>query len=391
MKAVEMMKKLVCMVMTLMLALSAACALAEVPAEIMALLDVKAWEDYHVPTTTLDPERHACFLADTGVVVDTNPVGVMIAKKGDNNVLCLLQKRSGQWRITGRNHNAIPDGDNIPYIDFDLHDDIDLFYDEVPAAGIRSIGLAYDGKTVRVDEVVFAGGYWDRAAITGSGITYSAYDETGNLVARKTVYGVYNASFEAFNYRYFPKTPEEADALLTVAPVIPKNQGDPNALKSPVELNLRTGEKYDVFSAPGRSSYRPANGKAVMSTNDWVQIFGEEDGWVLVQYDISSGEMRFGYVDASVLPRNANIRQLSWASIPYTTVVRTALTDDPLNSCKQLMQLPEGEQVTCLATMGSWLYVETELNGRAVRGFIPVVDAAPTEPDQGWDTLYPNG
>lgn len=387
-----MMKKILWLMLVLALTLCAGAAMADsIPAEVAELFDVPAWEEYHIPRTTIDPERYACFLSDTGVVVDTNPVGVAIAKKGERNVLCLLQKRNGQWRITGRNHNAIPDGDNIPYIDFDLHDDIDIFYDHLPAEGISSIGLAYDGKTVYVDEVHFADAYWGSAVISESGITYTARDENGNLVERRTVYGVYDASFEAFNYRYFPKSPEEADAILTVAPVIPKNQGDPNALASPVELKLRTGEKYDVFSAPGRDSYRPANGKAVMSTNDWVQIFGEEDGWVLVQYDISSGQMRFGYVDASVLPRGSSVRQLQWASIPYSVVRSTWMTDDPLNSCKTLLNLSAGEQVTCLATMGEWLYVETETAGMTVRGFVPVEDAEPAEPSDGWDTLYPNG
>ena len=55
------------------------------------------------------------------------------------------------------------------------------------------------------------------------------------------------------------------------------------------------------------------------------------------------------------------------------------------------MTLAPGEQVTCLATMGDWLYVETTLSGKAVRGFIPVAAAAPVEPEQGWDVLNPNG
>ena len=55
------------------------------------------------------------------------------------------------------------------------------------------------------------------------------------------------------------------------------------------------------------------------------------------------------------------------------------------------MQLQPGDEVTCLATMGEWLYVETTLNGKTVRGFIPMEDASPLEPEQGWDALEPNG
>lgn len=392
MKAVEMMKKILAMLLALAIVLCALPVMADtVPAEIRALFEVPAWEGYEIARSSSGGGEAAFFLAEEGVIVGGNPLGLVIVRKGNHNVLCVLQKRNGAWRITGRNHNAIPDGDDIPCIYFDLQDDITLEFGSQPE-NIVTISLKYDGRTVRFGGMIIDvdGETWVEATIRGDGISYNDWEDM-TFRGTKTVYGVYDASFEAFNYRYFPKTPEAADALLTVAPVIPKNQGDPNALLSPVELNLRTGEKYDVFSAPGRGSYRPAKGKAVMSTNDWVQIFGEEGGWVLVQYDISSGQMRFGYVDASVLPRNAAVRQLQWAQIPYTVCRDTYLTDDPLNSCKTLMQLENGTQVTFLATMGDWLYVETTLSGKTVRGFIPVECAVPTEPAQGWDTLYPNG
>ena len=387
-----MMKKFFLLMLTLMLTLCAACALADtVPEEIADLFDVKAWEGYEVARTNTEEEGYACFLCDEDAIIGGQPVGLVIVSKGDHNVLCLVQKRSGQWRITGRNHNAIPDGDIIPALYFDLQDDIDIVYGNNPLQGVVSISLKYDGRNVSFDGMVFEDGVDSTEAIIREGsIRYNFFDDLA-YTGYETVYGVYDASFEAFNYRYFPKSPAEADAILTTAPDIPRNTGDPIAMPRPQEPSLRTGEKYDVFSAPGRSSYRPANGKAVMSTNDWVQVFGQEDGWVLVQYDISSGQMRFGYVDASVLPRGVQVPVLAWAEIPYEIVSDTWLTDDPLNSCKTLMTLASGEQVTCLATMGDWLYVETTLSGKAVRGFIPVAAAAPVEPEQGWDVLNPNG
>lgn len=388
-----MMRKFFLLMLTLMLTFCAATALAdEVPPEIEKLFSVKAWDGYEVARTNTEEDGYACFLADEGVIIGGEPVGLVIVSKGEHNVLCVLQKRNGQWRITGRNHNAIPDGEVIPALYFDLQDDIDIVYGKNPVEGVYTISLKYNGRTVRFDGMVTAFG--DDAtieAIVHDGSIDYIYMRDLAYQRTETVYGVYDAAFEAFNYRYFPRNAVEADTLLTFAPVIPRNAGDPIAMPAPEELNLRTGEKYDVFSAPGRDSYRPANGKAVMSTNDWVQIFGEEDGWVLVQYDISSGQMRFGYVDASVLPRNASVRQLAWASIPYAIVTETWLTDDPLNSCKTLMQLHEGDEVICLATMGDWLYVETTLSGKTVRGFIPMETASPAEPENGWDTLNPNG
>ena len=46
-------------------------------------------------------------------------------------------------------------------------------------------------------------------------------------------------------------------------------------------------QTYAVFSAPTKKSIRGAKGRARVSTNDWIQVFGAEDDWILVQYDIS--------------------------------------------------------------------------------------------------------
>lgn len=386
------MKKMILLLLTLLLALCAGCALADtIPPEIGKLFDVPAWEEYEFARVSTNPEKYAFFLCDEGVIIGGEPLGMVIMKKGERNVLCVLQKRNGQWRITGRSHTALPGGDSIPALHFDLQDDISLVYDFYPD-DIVEIRLKYDGRNVRFGGMVIdmEGESWMEATIRSEGISYNDWDDV-TFYGTKTVYGVYDASFEAFDYRDFPRTPAEADAVLTFAPDIPRNNGDPIAMPRPQEPALRSGEKYDVFSAPGRGSHRPAKGKAVMSTNDWVQVFGQEDGWVLVQYDISSGQMRFGYVDASVLPRGVQVPVLTWAEIPYEIIAATALTDDPLNSCKMLMQLQPGEEVTVLATMGEWLYVETTISGKPARGFIPMQDATPKQPEGGWDSLLPNG
>ena len=183
----------------------------------------------------------------------------------------------------------------------------------------------------------------------------------------KYAYGTYDNRFAAFNIYAFPKTYEEACEVLTNPPVTPTD------FYTPQSFTLRPREKYDVFAAPGRDSYRAANGKAVMSTNDWVQIFGEEDGWVLVQYDISRDQMRFGYVDASVLPRNAEVPQLIWYDLPEQTLLNnTYVTDDPLASRSIICWLNAGDTVKVLSDFGSWYYVEvTPGTGKTLRGFIP--------------------
>ena len=110
-----------------------------------------------------------------------------------------------------------------------------------------------------------------------------------------------------------------------------------------------------------------------MSTNDWVQIFGEEDGWVLVQYDISRDQMRFGYVDASVLPRDAEVQTLHWYDLPEQTIrTNINVTDDPLVSRNVIGYLSAGDTVKVLSEFGNWYYIEmVNTQGETLRGFVP--------------------
>ena len=163
-----------------------------------------------------------------------------------------------------------------------------------------------------------------------------------------------------------PKTLAQARATLTVAPSLPAS-----AELRAFPVNFGGARKYDVYSAPGRTSVRGANGRAVVSTNSWIQVFGTENEWVLVHYSIDASHYRFGYISADSLPRNANVPPLSFARSFAWTTRAVALTDDPLYSRSALLSLPEGVQVTRLASLGDWAYVEVSQNDWA-RGFVPL-------------------
>ena len=42
-----------------------------------------------------------------------------------------------------------------------------------------------------------------------------------------------------------------------------------------------------MYAAPDSKSLRGAKGRARVSTNGWIQVFGSEGDWILVQYDIT--------------------------------------------------------------------------------------------------------
>ena len=365
------MKKLLLALLTTLLVLTAASALADtLPDEIAELFDVPAWKGYEVPYTNEKPDKLAYLW------LEHSDCGLVLQQKGSKNVLCLIERnREGEMRIVARNFNALRDDDYVPIFDSDPH-----VTDDEKGVIIYVYGKDYVMNFLKIQ------GQWRIVEIQDQKNAYMAtinmnkigytpgetadwYDGYAfDTMKREYVYGVFDNRFVSFNWNTFPQTIEEARAKLTNPPVTPTDFYEPQT------ITLRTNEKYDVFAAPGRDSYRAANGKAVMSTNDWVQIFGEENGWLLVQYDISSDRMRFGYIDASALPKNADVPELIWFTLPEQTInVNTFVTDDPLMSCVSICQLNVGDKVRVLASFDNWYYIETTNDyGQLLRGFVPM-------------------
>lgn len=367
------MKKLLTMFLAMMLILTMTPAMAEketLPAEIADLFDVPAWEEYEVPYTTSKPDKLAY------IWLEHSDCGMVYLRKENLGVLCLIERnKDGEMRITARNFRALRDDDYVPIFDSDPYETdaergvlIHVYGEDYVMLFLETQG---QWRIVEIQDQKYA--YMANISTNKIGYTpgekadwYDGY--AFDTMKREYAYGVYDNRFAAFNFSDFPKTIEEARAKLTNPPVTPTD------FYTPETITLRAGEKYDVFSAPGRDSYRAANGKAVMSTNDWVQIFGEEDGWLLVQYDISRDRMRFGYIDASALPKNAQVQSLSWYDLPEQTLkYSVSVTDDPLASAASICTLNAGEKVRVLSSFDNWYYIEaTDGYGRLLRGFVPM-------------------
>lgn len=364
------MKKLLCTILALLTLLTALPAGAEttmdnpIPQEILSLFDVPAWDNYYIPMVTMSPTYYAFAKTDE---IDGYCAGLIILRKESEqrNVLCLLEKKNGKWRITARNHEALPRGEEVPYLYCEMNDQLEVHwgsYDAETAGGLYFTKTNEGWLLSHVLDMVQ--GTW--AYPHEKGILYYRWWNEDGMPSEVSAYGTFDRRFAAFNLSDFPQNMEEARERLTNPPVTPSD------FYTPVNVTLRAGEKYDVFAAPGRSSYRAANGKAEMSTNDWVQVFGEENGWLLVQYDISADQMRFGYIDASALPRGTEVQSLRWYDLPTQTVkYAVSVTDDPLYSCNAIHRLDVGDEVRVLAEFGSWYYVEVEGTAQTMRGFIP--------------------
>ena len=126
-----------------------------------------------------------------------------------------------------------------------------------------------------------------------------------------------------------------------------------------------------VYSAPSEDAWSAE--KAQVTTDESVAIYGMDGNWVLVSYAIGNGSRgRIGYIDDMTLPESASIPQIDFCHVDITLTSNANATDDPLRSRSTLTTLKSGTQVTLLAFMDDrWAYVETELNGKPCRLFIP--------------------
>lgn len=202
----------------------------------------------------------------------------------------------------------------------------------------------------------------ETAYVTDNGVRY--YDFTNEKQLGR-VEGSIQRNLRYISFSALPKTKAQAKEKLTTAPAIPHGELIAENIK------FTGGRKYEVYAAPSSSSLRGANGKATVSTNDWIQVFGSENGYILIQYAINKDQMRFGYIKEEALPKNKVVQELTWPNAILASITQsTVLTDDPLNSHNALLSLPQGSKVMFLAVMGDWVYVET-IEGEWARGFIP--------------------
>ena len=123
-------------------------------------------------------------------------------------------------------------------------------------------------------------------------------------------------------------------------------------------VNLQGGQKYAVYSAPSAGSYR------------------EDQGWMLMLYDANnSGQYRVGYIEiAKIKGKKPALDILGWDYSPVEVMVTTTLTDDPALTGRAMATLPAGTRVTYLSTMyntEAWDYIETTVDGKTARGFVP--------------------
>lgn len=158
------------------------------------------------------------------------------------------------------------------------------------------------------------------------------------------------------------------DYLSGEAPYIPETTVE-YGFPQPCDAVMKKGT-YPVYSGPGKNYYREANSKAQVSANDWVQVFGREGKWVLIQYRVKENHLRFGYVYQDAFANFEEIPPLQFEATRIQTD-NEFVTSDPLGKAERIELDAQETTMVRLAALGNfWIYVEIELpNGKLARMF----------------------
>ena len=311
----------------------------------------------------------------------------VVLKNGKENILYAFRKTNGNYKFWMRNKTAVPQGANA----IELFDYTGKVVDGCNAKMVNpTVGIQYYTENHEdVDKVLaysLSNGAWILKAYinTKADVAVSfmnntlTYHRYSNGAKQGVVEGTFQRDIRHTSVAAIPPSLKSAQSKLTTAPELPT---DSELVAQ--EVKFTGGQKYEVYSGPGKDFLRGANNKAAVSTNDWIQVFGEEDGWILIQYAINKDKYRFGYIETKALPKNTEVKALDFNTCLAVTVADTEITDDPLYSKAALGTIAAEEDVLWLASIGEWAYIESDVDDIPVRGFVPVENLQIPEDSDG--------
>lgn len=334
------------------------CGVENMPSAIKTIIADSRWSDWEI-TGWVNPKG----------LRSANACAFAVVKNGSHNDLLAFGWGKNGWKYKWHNASALPQVDAPVLLGITTKEKEPVFTsfyvlnEEIQECFCvwvqKSDGTWHLNELLHYDPLMF----FD-TSVEGILCLYN----TGWVEGEETdvkVYGTYQTSLRYFDLEAFPKTVQEARNKLSNPPEIPAG-----AL-SAKKIRFVAGKKYKVYQGPGEEYGRAGNGKAIVSTNDWIQVFGEENGWIFIQYDISSDHMRTGWISSDALSNKTSVDELTFSSIASITKREANLTDDPLNSQSSIATLAQGTKVTWLANMGEWAYVEAA-DIHPIRGFVKI-------------------
>ena len=339
---------------------------------------------FEPPQEVLDhiAERWSAYALEDYCEIEDTPkgdYGFALLKSSKERLLVGYHEEGGKMKYWLKNAGAVPQAfDQAKFFPYRKGDTLyDTRYEDASYSaenGGFSVGAyqATDGEPVYQAWIHYA---WDRVGFHL--VNYSVEDDISIFVEDEyievwnwqekstgTVYGAIQTDIHYVSYNALPKTIDEARRTITTAPEIIVGNFRPK------EIKFTGGQKYPVYTGPGEEYARSGNGKGMVSTNDWIEVFGQYGDWIMIQYDISAEQYRIGWIDAASLPKNADVPRLGFEFIDQRITQNCTLTDDPLNSEKKLISLKAGTEIISLADFGEHFYIEVTVDGKTYWGFV---------------------
>lgn len=312
--------------------------------------------------------------------------GFALVHRKNERILVGYHKADGEMKYWLKNAGAVPQGKEEAWFDvgtagwIDETDWIGNFtgrqvYDDGLCFSVTQLdesGESYEKMVVyRWENGMFRLSSYHKTE--GSGIRVSDdkldFIDWSNVVYRGAVQGTVQRDIRYVSFNALPTWIDDAKTKLTVAPNL--KDGAFTAQK----VKFTGGQKYPVYTGPGEDYVRSGNGKGLVSTNGWIEVYGQKDGYILIQYSIDSSHYRFGWIDRNALPEGTSVPAMDFAGISADTLSEitqdTFLTDDPLFSQNKLCSLKAGQTVSWLAVLNKdWAYVLVNVNGKMMCGFV---------------------
>ncbi len=254
----------------------------------------------------------------------------------------------------------------LTYILEDMEYSIALVRDEQNQCMVESLGI-FQNEDNTYWTITFQEDHMEirPATYTRNGYLYGSYER----------YPL-SPSIQAFDTSLAASVIRKAcsDYLAGSAPSIP-DSSDAYRIPQPCDAKLKAGV-YDVYSGPGKEYFREADGKARVSTKDWVQVFGRDGDWVLIQYRVKDSLLRFGYIHQSAFSDIGEVPVLHFEAVAVRQD-NQFVTSNPLGKGGDIPLTGQDYPTTRLCTMGDiWMYVELTLpNGEPARMFAEITSS----------------
>ena len=312
--------------------------------------------------------------------------GFALVHRKNERILVGYHKADGEMKYWLKNAGAVPQGKEEAWFDvgtagwIDETDWIGNFtgrqvYDDGLCFSVTQLdesGESYEKMVVyRWENGMFRLSSYHKTEGGGIRVSDDKLDfiDWSNVVYRGAVQGAVQRDIRYVSFNALPTWIDDAKAKLTVAPNL--KDGAFTAQK----VKFTGGQKYPVYTGPGEDYVRSGNGKGLVSTNGWIEVYGQKDGYILIQYSIDSSHYRFGWIDRNALPEGTSVPAMDFAGISADTLSEitqdTFLTDDPLFSQNKLCSLKAGQTVSWLAVLNNdWAYVLVNVNGKMMCGFV---------------------